>query len=293
MPVYPKGRFNGAAGITRRKHRHHRCFDQRHRNRFNGAAGITRRKHFTITATTIPMNPLQWGRRNYPAETFRTLSPAPSRVRSFNGAAGITRRKRLLAGAGIIYALELQWGRRNYPAETGATRSCRSSRRSRFNGAAGITRRKPSGPVVEEDAGHVVLQWGRRNYPAETAFVGVGFAGVPVCFNGAAGITRRKQPDDLRNRVAELEASMGPPELPGGNVHCKLCEDGYELPLQWGRRNYPAETLCAQPDRTHHRTLLQWGRRNYPAETGTNARSTGFRSSCFNGAAGITRRKLA
>ena len=62
-----------------------------------------------------------------------------------------------------------------------------------FNGAAGITRRKLLTDIGVEIEGQT-LQWGRRNYPAETGQVA------------------------RRLLVAEgIEASMGPPELPGGN----------------------------------------------------------------------------
>ena len=38
-------------------------------------------------------------------------------------------------------------------------------------------------------------------------------------------------------------ASMGPPELPGGNGRGKMEKAIEEVGLQWGRRNYPAETV--------------------------------------------------
>ena len=56
--------------------------------------------------------------------------------------------------------------------------------------------------------------------------------------------------------------------------------------LQWGRRNYPAETSQADG-----RMALQWGRRNYPAETDAPSLVSARSAVCFNGAAGITRRK--
>ena len=62
-----------------------------------------------------------------------------------------------------------------------------------FNGAAGITRRKHEDEDAAYDAAYA-LQWGRRNYPAETC--------VPAVIQAPR----------------HLRASMGPPELPGGNV---------------------------------------------------------------------------
>ena len=156
----------------------------------------------------------------------------------------------------------LQWGRRNYPAET----SPRSS-----HSRAPSTR----------------LQWGRRNYPAETR-------------------------DHVPVRLLELFASMGPPELPGGNPHPQAARPGFngaagitrrkltfdlmmemqEIQLQWGRRNYPAETRGALAGSAIEPQRLQWGRRNYPAETRLCTGGAGQAQPCFNGAAGITRRKL-
>ena len=85
---------------------------------------------------------LQWGRRNYPAETLTASWVLSTGLLSFNGAAGITRRKqvafRCSSGCGPL----LQWGRRNYPAETGELNIGTLRSRRRFNGAAGITRRK-------------------------------------------------------------------------------------------------------------------------------------------------------
>ena len=64
---------------------------------------------------------------------------------------------------------------------------------------------------------------------------------------------------------------MGPPELPGGNETLDVTEPPQVLPLQWGRRNYPAETKDKSP-KDILRDMLQWGRRNYPAETEPTSR---------------------
>ena len=93
-------------------------------------------------------------------------------------------------------------------------------------------------------------------------------------FNGAAGITRRK-PDDLgAEPVMDERASMGPPELPGGNA-------GGLMALIYGRRiasmgppelpggNFPPLLKATAA------VVLQWGRRNYPAETRWRSRRQG------------------
>ena len=183
---------------------------------------------------------LQWGRRNYPAETFDMQTALAMRK-------------------------TLQWGRRNYPAET-------------FDMQTALAMRK-------------TLQWGRRNYPAETL------------------LTEEEYP------YYEV-ASMGPPELPGGNSRGRGRAGGGSMALQWGRRNYPAET-CAPSSSASKRSAaasmgppelpggnvvlpldhgsaierLQWGRRNYPAETLQAPVLLPPLHRGFNGAAGITRRK--
>ena len=60
--------FNGAAELpggnqwdTKARYCGDRCF--------NGAAGITRRKLTAVSNTWTHVTELQWGRRNYPAET--------------------------------------------------------------------------------------------------------------------------------------------------------------------------------------------------------------------------------
>ena len=41
----------------------------------------------------------------------------------------------------------------------------------------------------------------------------------------------------------QVIASMGPPELPGGNWFALTEQPLAVIELQWGRRNYPAETI--------------------------------------------------
>ena len=89
-----------------------------------------------------------------------------------------------------------------------------------FNGAAGITRRKPPALVMVAKR-QPLLQWGRRNYPAETRAAGSMAFGSSLCFNGAAGITRRKRAALYTGQAPRYTASMGPPELPGGNMEQK------------------------------------------------------------------------
>ena len=184
----------------------------------------------------------------------------------FNGAAGITRRKHASCTPAGWRLVTLQWGRRNYPAETHRRRRERPPAPRCFNGAAGITRRKlPTPPRCITSPG--ALQWGRRNYPAETWDPVRGESGRELCFNGAAGITRRKRLRRERLGDLQVEASMGPPELPGGNS--------------------PRASNTGTPA-----SMLQWGRRNYPAETRADTAIWLAELRSFNGAAGITRRKL-
>ena len=111
----------------------------------------------------------------------------------------------------------LQWGRRNYPAETCGRWPARRCRWTGFNGAAGITRRKPA-CAAGAPREFAALQWGRRNYPAETCRYVYTLPRRTARFNGAAGIIRRKLKYEPRDMMDHLQASMGPPELPGGNA---------------------------------------------------------------------------
>ena len=266
---------------------------------FNGAAGITRRKlaldsnDWTIKAL------LQWGRRNYPAETQRcavgvhvsqicaSMGPPElpggnrgQRIHNilenvgFNGAAGITRRKPDQPNLGP------------------------SSEKPGFNGAAGITRRKrgsdgpgshqrtglqwgrrnyPAETARDDNAPHQPphqLQWGRRNYPAETCCSGRRATTRPsTCFNGAAGITRRKRLPQLgRRHPLDVLLQWGRRNYPAETHQSAMMEVFNVFGLQWGRRNYPAETVLLDLLRLQFAFPLQWGRRNYPAETHGHAR---------------------
>ena len=218
MSAQDATRFNGAAGIHRRKPPLYVAENCACRARFNGAAGIHRRKrvqraYFRGSADSASMGPpeftggnvdwisninpfkwlgLQWGRRNSPAETRLAHQRA---------------RERLIG---------LQWGRRNSPAETNAGRTATPVGIARFNGAAGIHRRKRGGfegaahetrrasmgppeftggnsrSARRKDALLASLQWGRRNSPAETHHHQRRAAAGGSRFNGAAGIHRRK-----------------------------------------------------------------------------------------------------
>ena len=209
----------------------------------------------------------------------------------------------------------LQWGRRNSPAETSAGAAgwtlveVASMGPPEFTGGNTLSVLFPSCRQFEASmgppeftggnavVGHVqrspptLLQWGRRNSPAETVPRLPRARAVPARFNGAAGIHRRKPPSyqvmgmvwagrfngaagiHRRKHLREvglpqgrLHASMGPPEFTGGNVS-RLLGDAVAV----GR--------------------LQWGRRNSPAETAIGGRRFPVGMSCFNGAAGIHRRK--
>ena len=112
--------------------------------RFNGAAGIHRRKLETrAEILRAHSRPLQWGRRNSPAETQvywdhqQTPNHASMGPPEFTGG-NMPWRTILLRTQG-----SLQWGRRNSPAETPTNEKRPGAITSGFNGAAGIHRRKP------------------------------------------------------------------------------------------------------------------------------------------------------
>ena len=379
--------FNGAAGITRRKQGKHNASRRQGQPASMGPPELPGGNPAATLRSGRRCSPLQWGRRNYPAETdgvdavqplhsLASMGPpelpggnaalvATTRMvpRRFNGAAGITRRKPVAPSTSTVSVAVLQWGRRNYPAETSLTELlCQlaflasmgppelpgGNRNSHgrtvrtytgFNGAAGITRRKPLLAAVEggggkrrfngaagitrrkrvmqgrADPGQLAsmgppelpggnarklignclrrwaLQWGRRNYPAETAD-----CTVRVYFDRSElQWGRRNYPAETLLQPAgslpEPAASMGPPELPGGNAVGIGFSAHTAVSLQWGRRNYPAET--SRPLWSPYRLslALQWGRRNYPAETYGRVSTRQGRQRRFNGAAGITRRK--
>ena len=184
---------------------------------------------------------LQWGRRNYPAETGRSTWWAASS------------------------ASPLQWGRRNYPAETLPDEASHHRRRQASMGPPEL----PGGNSMrmQADAPDMhAASMGPPELPGGNQIVDQRRLVRVICFNGAAGITRRKQTE--RCTSCRLTwASMGPPELPGGNLR------------QWYQ-----EWLVS---------VLQWGRRNYPAETAGREVGSFAGGARFNGAAGITRRKRA
>ena len=141
--------------------------------------------------------------------------------------------------------------------------------------------------AAEKKAG---LQWGRRNYPAETIIETLQVPHHPVGFNGAAGITRRKRPRQTEARREHARASMGPPELPGGNFG----GDQEWFPLgvaSMGPPELPGGNFFVIEWLSIWERMLQWGRRNYPAETPTRSCKDSQSVLRFNGAAGITRRK--
>ena len=214
---------------------------------------------------------LQWGRRNYPAETFMGLRLARASSASLQwGRRNYPAETAVSAPVNTAPTCWLQWGRRNYPAETSTCMTLPTKE----SGASMGPPELPGGnrgwtPVgLEWD---VRLQWGRRNYPAETPAPAAATGRPPRRFNGAAGITRRKQQVVVDTSTEVMIASMGPPELPGGNPVWGAEEETMEITLQWGRRNYPAETFMGLRLARASSASLQWGRRNYPAETGTGA----------------------
>ena len=174
--------------------------------------------------------------------------------------------------AGVEPATRLQWGRRNYPAETCGNRRGSVCLPVASMGPPELPGGNTARPKSSARPG-LLLQWGRRNYPAETLKRRVSTPTSTACFNGAAGITRRKHVlggvPCLRQHVASMgppelpggnaasawrcsestaKASMGPPELPGGNPSMSASKRS-AAELQWGRRNYPAETETSRTTR--------------------------------------------
>ena len=185
---------------------------------------------------------LQWGRRNYPAETDAVSEPASGKGHASMGPPELPGGNTWTGYGSRSRNVRLQWGRRNYPAET---RARRRHRRCTSRYASMGPPELPGGnasPGCSRCRSPASLQWGRRNYPAETyrggrevPQGGAGFNGAagitrrkqgpgraPAAartpsFNGAAGITRRKPPGGRAESRGGRRASMGPPELPGGN----------------------------------------------------------------------------
>ena len=306
--------FNGAAGIHRRKRPHEVWFDRNVRGSFNGAAGIHRRKlgcaghdpaaggigfngaagiHRRKPTTTHPLStgppaPLQWGRRNSPAETQGPRQGLAWPHQASMGPPEFTGGNVSGVSSDVIQENRLQWGRRNSPAETrchpaaapiatsfngaagihrrkpGSSRRTGSCATVGFNGAAGIHRRKPCASQHGAAMGKK-LQWGRRNSPAETrtrhplSRAGEPASMGPPEFTG--GNTIRRLP-----RLIPHVASMGPPEFTGGNT-----------PSSPG----PA----AAPGRFNGAAGIH---RRKPKPVATPWRRCG---TSFNGAAGIHRRK--
>ena len=268
---------------------------------------------------------LQWGRRNYPAETHSPPPPPAAARARFNGAAGITRRKQADRPLRYGTCCQASMG----PPELPGGNSCQvvkgSIRQVSFNGAAGITRRKQTIRRRPRAIPVNIASMGPPELPGGNEIWILRCRALRIGFNGAAGITRRKP---LRKRPAFGwdGASMGPPELPGGNTSIISSRETFSVrfngaagitrrkpryrshrcctaiaTLQWGRRNYPAETLYRRAsfisaeiasmgppelpggnllrgrNYRRDRMTLQWGRRNYPAETQQLLRADGFR----------------
>ena len=186
--------------------------------------------------------------------------------RSFNGAAGIHRRKHTEPPRDPPESKLLQWGRRNSPAETSTTAPvCSLTVRLQWG-----RRNSPAETYNESmrpSGSRYPLQWGRRNSPAETA--------------------DRRRVSPTRIESLQWGRRNSPAETATDQRGCRPTP----RLLQWGRRNSPAETQVTR-DRSRLASItLQWGRRNSPAETRSRALSSLPCSSCFNGAAGIHRRK--
>ena len=235
---------------------------------------------------------LQWGRRNYPAETRLPV--------------------------GLIERLDrwLQWGRRNYPAETHHAAVTPEGRGLASMGPPELPGGN-TGTTSPATAFGASASMGPPELPGGNVSHAMEVASLESGFNGAAGITRRKQAGEVRDRRLHTRASMGPPELPGGNGAPQAPTRPPTPRASMGPPELPGGNLGSQdPCRSRddasmgppelpggnqfdeklqvaRKLMLQWGRRNYPAET--RGRATAGRAGLgrFNGAAGITRRKRA
>ena len=239
--LHGQARFNGAAGIHRRKPEPHQLDLRRRGTRFNGAAGIHRRKlpyhpRERNHRAQASMGPPEFTGGNPPARpgggepdcasmgppeftggnTGSACTKHGCRT-SFNGAAGIHRRKRTAtsrsAGGGRGASMgppEFTGGNRRRKHHSIPTQS--GLQWGRRNSPAETTRRRAGWPWTR--AG---LQWGRRNSPAETPAPPTPKPLLLAGFNGAAGIHRRKPAAPGFLVTSGPVASMGPPEFTGGN----------------------------------------------------------------------------
>ena len=218
-----------------------RTCHRRSGSRFNGAAGIHRRKPGTVSAGRSRRLLASMGPPEFTGGNPDIAAIDCCTIKCFNGAAGIHRRKPTFRSLTPTRISALQWGRRNSPAETRSRRAVTVPVRTRFNGAAGIHRRK----LNNNCSGWkylIMLQWGRRNSPAET------LPTAPVPYRA-------------------LPASMGPPEFTGGNFILFSCGERCSRRFNGaaGIHRRKRRTIQNLYDRCHW--PLQWGRRNSPAET--------------------------
>ena len=170
-----------------------------------------------------------------------------------------------------------------------ARAATRPLRRVRLNGAAGITRRKPNVPREGRRRGGASMgppelpggnsrlppassvapqppQWGRRNYPAETCR-----GGLAIRQTASPQWGRRNYPAETSVTVEEWRrrssASMGPPELPGGNILWGSVPAAWAALASMGPPELPGGNVEGVEAISTLDELPQWGRRNYPAET--------------------------
>ena len=210
---------------------------------------------------------LQWGRRNYPAETRSAFRRGEGSRRSFNGAAGITRRKLVYGRSRIVHPLasmgppelpggNVPWLGRCLPAGSGA-----SMGPPELPGGNAMYHAAIAAPYIAASMGPPELPGGNKQVDMENLVRNNSASMGPPELPGGNGR------QGLTSSTDRSRASMGPPELPGGNLRHTISPNIGTLVLQWGRRNYPAETHRIPP----------------------RPPCLGIR---FNGAAGITRRKL-
>ena len=254
--------------------------------RFNGAAGVHRRK-------------------------LGSTNTAPPRLAGFNGAAGVHRRK-YQDRRQARHRLDASMGP---PAFTGGNSAAteRAEKLARASMGPPAFTGGNSGRRAQRAGHRPVLQWGRRRSPAEISRCVRG-SNCGAGFNGAAGVHRRKYGAPGPERRALFRASMGPPAFTGGNecVKCgsRLQEHASMGPPAFTGGNDPqrpvrplrllasmgppaftgGNIVGAQATATSAR--LQWGRRRSPAEIYERGVSRDGHG-CFNGAAGVHRRKSA
>ena len=239
--------------------------------RFNGAAGIHRRKltdgkDESAGAAAASMGPPEFTGGNPARRPSRSppsclASMGPPEFTGGNGG-GPQKREDLgldasmgppeFTGGNLFRKASdnsainlLQWGRRNSPAETETGTRPGLHTPARFNGAAGIHRRKPGGD--RSDPGHPGhASMGPPEFTGGNVVDGGHRRRSAARFNGAAGIHRRKQVAENALAV-ELIGFNGAAGIHRRKPRSPPTSRSLPAQLQWGRRNSPAETGLPPP----------------------------------------------